>query len=103
MTRLANRAALVTGADSGIGAPIAIEFAREGADVVINYLHDTAGANSIAEQVRTLGRRAIDDPEVRAEQTASIPISGRPNRSRSRGWRCSLPPTTPTTSPAHRT
>ena len=37
MGKLQNKRALVTGSSSGIGAGVAVAFAREGADVVINY------------------------------------------------------------------
>ncbi len=57
--RLRGRVALITGAESGIGRATAIEFAREGADVVINFLQDEAGANDTAEQVRSMGQRAL--------------------------------------------
>ena len=40
MATLTDKVALITGSDSGIGQATAIEFAREGADVVVNYLHD---------------------------------------------------------------
>jgi hypothetical protein len=36
--RLNGRVALITGADSGIGRPVAIAFSREGADVLVSYL-----------------------------------------------------------------
>src|SRR5438552_39427 len=43
--RLAGKAAVVTGADSGIGKAVAIAFAREGADVVISYLDEHQDAD----------------------------------------------------------
>lgn len=55
---LAGKKALVSGAGTGIGREIAIEFAREGADVVLHYAHSSAGAVSAAEEIRALGRRA---------------------------------------------
>lgn len=57
--RLDGKVALVTGADSGIGQGIAIEFARSGADVAIHYYSDREGAESTAAQVRDLGRKAL--------------------------------------------
>jgi len=59
MGKLQDKVALITGSDSGIGQATAIEFAREGADVVVHYLHDEQGANSTREQVEARGRRAI--------------------------------------------
>ncbi|HEX9822714.1 MAG TPA: SDR family NAD(P)-dependent oxidoreductase [Methylomirabilota bacterium] len=57
--RLAGRIGLVTGAQQGIGQAIAVELAREGADVAINYLDDKAAAGRVAGEVRALGRRAV--------------------------------------------
>jgi 3-oxoacyl-[acyl-carrier protein] reductase len=57
--RLHDRVGLVTGASKGIGAEIALEFAREGADVVVNYCSDEAGALGVKKQIESLGRRAI--------------------------------------------
>ena len=56
--RLDGKVALITGADSGIGQGIALEFARSGADVAVHYYSDQAGAEDTAAQVRANGRRA---------------------------------------------
>ena len=55
--KLAGRRALVTGSGTGIGREIALEFARQGADVALHYAHSGAGAESAAEEIQTLGRR----------------------------------------------
>ncbi len=58
--RLEGRRALITGADSGIGAAVAIAFAREGADVALNYLpQEEEDAQHIASVIRETGRTAV--------------------------------------------
>lgn len=57
--KLQGAAALITGADSGIGRAVAIAFAREGADVLISYLNEHDDAEETAEFVREAGRRAV--------------------------------------------
>lgn len=58
--KLAGRKALVTGGDSGIGRAAAIAFAREGADVAINYMpQEQPDADSLAKLIEKEGRKAI--------------------------------------------
>src|SRR5205807_1015681 len=56
--KLEGRAALITGADSGIGRAVAIAFAREGADVLISYLEEHEDAKETARWVEQAGRKA---------------------------------------------
>ena len=57
--QLTGKVVLVTGAQQGIGAAMAREFAAAGADVAINWLDDEGAAQHVADQVRACGRRAI--------------------------------------------
>ncbi len=55
---MAGKRVLVTGSGTGIGHEIALEFARQGADVVVHYAHDEKGARAAVADIRGLGRRA---------------------------------------------
>ncbi len=66
--RLHGRAAIITGADSGIGRAVAIAYAREGADVLISYLNEHEDAEQTAHWVREAGRRAVLMPGDVSEQ-----------------------------------
>jgi len=67
--RLAGKAALITGADSGIGRAVALAFAREGADVLISYLDEHADAKEAGSWVEKAGRRVVLVPgDVSSEE-----------------------------------
>ena len=56
---LPRRTALVTGASKGVGKGIALELARSGCDVAVNYHSDAAGADATAAEIQALGRQAM--------------------------------------------
>ncbi|ROP73032.1 MULTISPECIES: SDR family oxidoreductase [unclassified Frigoribacterium] len=61
--RLTGRKALITGADSGIGAAVAIAFAREGADVTLSYLpEEEEDARHVVSLVEAAGQKAVAVP-----------------------------------------
>src|SRR3712207_7654169 len=70
--KLAGKAALITGGDSGIGRAVAAAFAKEGADVAIAYLSEHEDADHTARLVEAEGRRAVKLPgDTRAAATAA--------------------------------
>ncbi len=71
--RLIGRKALITGGDSGMGRAAAIAFAREGADVAINYLpFEESDAKEVVALIKAAGRKAVAIPgDLRNEKFCS--------------------------------
>jgi hypothetical protein len=79
--RLAGKAAVITGADSGIGKAVAIAFAREGADVLISYLNEHDDAKDTGRWVEQAGRRAVLAPGDLADPACCRAVIPGPSRS----------------------
>jgi NAD(P)-dependent dehydrogenase (short-subunit alcohol dehydrogenase family) len=59
MQTLEGKTALVTGASKGVGKGIALELARAGSNVIVNYNRDAEGAARTAAEIESMGRRAV--------------------------------------------
>jgi NAD(P)-dependent dehydrogenase (short-subunit alcohol dehydrogenase family) len=69
--RLAGRVALVTGAGRGFGRTMAVAFARESADVVVNYHASATGAKDVGGEIEALGRQVL---AVQADVAREEPV-----------------------------
>ncbi len=73
MIDLRGRTALVTGASRGIGRACALRLAEAGADVIVNFLTSRTAAETVAEEIRSMGRRSavvkadVSEPDDVAE------------------------------------
>jgi len=82
--RLQGKMAIVTGSSRGLGRAIALAFAREGADVLVNYAGREDAAKEVAAAIESLGRRALpcradvsNAAQVRAMMDAAVAAFGR--------------------------
>ena len=75
--RLAGRKALITGGDSGIGRAAAIAYAREGADVAINYYPtEEPDAREVVALIRAAGREAVALPaDIRTREACETMVA----------------------------
>jgi enoyl-[acyl-carrier protein] reductase III len=87
MKPLQGRVALITGSSRGIGRAIALELARRGADIVINYLRKRSAAEEVIAQIESLGRRAI---AIRANVGEAEDIEAMFERLRAEFGRCDI-------------
>ena len=81
--KMEGKRVLVTGSGTGIGRGVALEFAREGAAVVLHYAHSEGGAASAVEEIRSVGGTAevfqadlADIEQVKALATQAIGFLG---------------------------
>jgi len=57
--RLKEKTALVTGSSRGVGRAVALGFAKEGANIVVNYTSNEKAANEVVEAIQAMGSKAV--------------------------------------------
>lgn len=77
--RLAGRAAVVTGSSRGVGRTIALAYAKEGADVLVNYTSSEGPAQEVVNEIKGMGRKSLAfkaDVAAKSEVDAMIAAAG---------------------------
>ena len=75
--RLLDKIAVVTGASRGVGKAIALAYAREGANVVVNYASNEAAADQVVREIEALGRKAVKiQGDVARKEEATAVVQG---------------------------
>jgi 3-oxoacyl-[acyl-carrier protein] reductase len=75
--RLKDKIAVVTGASRGVGRAIALAYAREGANVVVNYASNEAAADQVVLEIEALGRKAVKiQGDVSRKEEATAVVQG---------------------------
>jgi 3-oxoacyl-[acyl-carrier protein] reductase len=75
--RLKDKSAVVTGASRGVGRAIALAYAREGANVVVNYASNEAAADQVVLEIEALGRKAVKiQGDVSRKEEATAVVQG---------------------------
>jgi 3-oxoacyl-[acyl-carrier protein] reductase len=57
--RIKDKIALVTGSSRGVGRAVALGFAKEGANVIVNYTSNEKAANEVVEAIQSIGSKAV--------------------------------------------
>jgi 3-oxoacyl-[acyl-carrier protein] reductase len=57
--RLTGKAAVVTGSSRGVGRSVALAFAKEGADVLVNFTSSEGPAERLVKEIQSLGRKSV--------------------------------------------
>ncbi len=73
--KLQGKRALITGSGTGIGRAIALEFSREGADVVLHYAHSARGAETAVAEIEAAGRKAAAFKADFASETEPVELA----------------------------
>jgi 3-oxoacyl-[acyl-carrier protein] reductase len=75
--RLKDKIAVVTGASRGVGRAIALAYAREGANVVVNYASNEAAADQVVREIEAFGRKAVKiQGDVSRKEEATAVVQG---------------------------